>query len=152
MKSGDNNMSKILAICTSKKKGTEKHEMQEAEFRVDHGIVGDAHAGNWHRQVSLLSFEKIEDFRRKGGKVDFGAFGENIVVEGIDLSKLPIGTKLRLGPVLMEVTQIGKVCHDRCHIYYTVGDCIMPREGIFAKVLEGGRVKVGEIIQVIEEK
>jgi MOSC domain-containing protein YiiM len=142
-------MGKVLAICTSEKKGTEKQDVKEAEFRIDHGIVGDAHAGNWHRQVSLLSFEKIEDFRNKGGNVDFGAFGENIVVEGIDLSKLPVGTKLKVGDVLMEVTQIGKVCHDRCHIYYTVGDCIMPREGIFAKVLEGGKAKVGDNVEII---
>lgn len=142
-------MGKVLAICTSEKKGTEKQDVKEAEFRIDHGIVGDAHAGNWHRQVSLLSFEKIEDFRNRGGNVDFGAFGENIVVEGIDLSKLPVGTKLKVGNVLMEVTQIGKVCHDRCHIYYTVGDCIMPREGIFAKVLEGGKAKVGDNVEII---
>jgi MOSC domain-containing protein YiiM len=139
----------ILAICTSEKKGTAKQMINEAEFKVDHGIVGDAHAGNWHRQISLLSFEKIEDFRSRGGEVDFGAFGENVVVEGIDLSKLPVGTKLAIGDILLEVTQIGKVCHDRCHIFYTVGDCIMPREGIFTKVLKGGIVKVGNTIEVL---
>jgi MOSC domain-containing protein YiiM len=142
-------MGKILAICTSEKKGTAKQMINEAEFKVDHGIVGDAHAGNWHRQISLLSFEKIEDFRSRGGEVDFGAFGENVVVEGIDLSKLPVGTKLAIGDILLEVTQIGKVCHDRCHIFYTVGDCIMPREGIFTKVLKGGMVKVGDTIEVL---
>lgn len=142
-------MGKILAICTSEKKGTAKQMINEAEFKVDHGIVGDAHAGNWHRQISLLSFEKIEDFRSRGGEVDFGAFGENVVVEGIDLSKLPVGTKLAIGDILLEVTQIGKVCHDRCHIYYTVGDCIMPREGIFTKVLKGGIVRIGDTIEVI---
>jgi MOSC domain-containing protein YiiM len=142
-------MGKILAICTSEKKGTAKQMINEAEFKVDHGIVGDAHAGNWHRQISLLSFEKIEDFRSRGGEVDFGAFGENVVVEGIDLSKLPVGTKLAIGDILLEVTQIGKVCHDRCHIFYTVGDCIMPREGIFTKVLKGGIVKVGNTIEVL---
>lgn len=142
-------MGKILAICTSEKKGTAKQMINEVEFRVDHGIVGDAHAGNWHRQISLLSFEKIEDFRSRGGNVDFGAFGENIVVEGIDLSKLPVGTKLAIGDILLEVTQIGKICHDRCHIYYTVGDCIMPREGIFTKVLKGGMVRIGNTIEVL---
>jgi MOSC domain-containing protein YiiM len=142
-------MGKILAICTSEKKGNAKQMINEAEFKVDHGIVGDAHAGNWHRQISLLSFEKIEDFRSRGGEVDFGAFGENVVVEGIDLSKLPVGTKLAIGDILLEVTQIGKVCHDRCHIFYTVGDCIMPREGIFTKVLKGGIVKVGNTIEVL---
>lgn len=141
-------MGKILAICISEKKGTEKNKVRDAEFKVEHGIIGDAHAGNWHRQISLLSFEKIEEFRKKGINVEFGAFGENIVVEGIELSKLPIGTILKVGTALMEVTQIGKVCHEKCRIYEVVGDCIMPREGIFAKVLESGQAKVGECINI----
>ncbi len=140
---------KILAICISEKKGTAKFNVEEIELIENFGLNGDAHAGNWHRQVSLLSFEKIEDFRSKGINVKFGAFGENLVVDGIDLAKLPVGTKLSIGEILMEVTQIGKVCHDRCNIYYTVGDCIMPREGIFAKVLKGGNIKIGDIIQVL---
>ena len=141
-------MAEILALCISEKKGTEKVNAGEAEFIENYGIKGDAHAGNWHRQVSLLSYEKIEEFNNKGASVKFGAFGENIVVKGIDLAKLPIGTRLRIGEILLEVTQIGKKCHDRCHIYYTVGDCIMPREGIFSKVLKGGIAKTGDKIEI----
>ncbi len=137
-------MGKILAICTSEKKGTLKNEVKEAKFIEDFGIENDAHAGKWHRQVSLLSFERIDEFRNRGANVDFGAFGENLVVEGIEVEKLPVGQKIRIGDVLLEVTQIGKKCHDRCNIYYQVGDCIMPRNGIFTKVLEGGVVRVGD--------
>lgn len=137
-------MGKILAICTSKKKGTLKNEVEEAKFIEDFGIENDAHAGKWHRQVSLLSFERIDEFRNKGAKVDFGAFGENLVVEGIEVEKLPVGQKIKIGDVLLEVTQIGKKCHDRCNIYYQVGDCIMPRNGIFTKVLSGGVVRVSD--------
>lgn len=142
-------MAKVLAICISKERGTCKIDVKTGEFVENHGILGDAHAGNWHRQVSLLSYEKIEEFRKKGIDVDFGAFGENIVVQGIDLAKLPIGTKLVSGDVLMEITQIGKECHDRCHIYQTVGDCIMPREGIFVRILKGGIIKAGDGIEVL---
>ncbi|ERI94763.1 MOSC domain protein [Clostridiales bacterium oral taxon 876 str. F0540] len=141
-------MGEILALCISEKKGTEKINAGEAEFIENHGIKGDAHAGNWHRQVSLLSYEKIEEFNNRGASVEFGAFGENIVVKGIDLAKLPVGTKLRIGEILLEVTQIGKKCHDRCHIYYAVGDCIMPREGIFSIVLKGGKAKIGDKIEI----
>lgn len=137
-------MGKILAICTSEKKGTLKNEVEEAKFIEDFGIENDAHAGKWHRQVSLLSFERIDEFRNKGAKVDFGAFGENLVVEGIEVEKLPVGQKIKIGDVLLEVTQIGKKCHDRCNIYYQVGDCIMPRNGIFTKVLSGGVVRVSD--------
>lgn len=142
-------MGKVLAICTSEKKGTAKVEIKEALFLENHGISGDAHAGNWHRQVSLLAFEKIEEFRKKGINVKLGAFGENLVIEGIELSKLPVGTTLLSGNIIMEVTQIGKECHDRCHIYHTVGDCIMPREGVFARVIKGGRMKAGDDINII---
>ena len=135
-------MGKILAICISEKKGTLKTEVNEAKFIENFGIENDAHAGKWHRQVSLLSFDRIDEFRKKGGNVDFGAFGENL--EGIEVEKLPIGQKIKVGNVLLDVTQIGKKCHDRCHIYYQVGDCIMPRNGIFAQVLEGGIIKVGD--------
>lgn len=137
-------MSEIIAICTSKEKGTAKYMVQEANVIEDFGIEGDAHAGKWHRQVSLLDLEKIEAFRGKGANVDFGAFGENLVISGIELSKLPIGQKLVVGEIELEVTQIGKKCHDKCQIYYQVGQCIMPTNGIFTKVLKGGRVKVGD--------
>ena len=137
-------MSKVLAICISKHKGTLKNEVSEANFIEEFGIEGDAHAGKWHRQVSLLAFEKIDDFRNKGGNVDFGAFGENLVVDGIELHKLPVGQQLQVGEVLLEVTQICKECHDKCAIYYQVGECIMPKNGIFTRVLKGGKVKVGD--------
>ena len=128
-------MSKVLAICISKHKGTLKNEVSEANFIEEFGIEGDAHAGKWHRQVSLLAFEKIDDFRNKGGNVDFGAFGENLVVDGIELHKLPVGQQLQVGEVLLEVTQIGKECHDKCAIYYQVGECIMPNEQLYSKNL-----------------
>lgn len=144
-------MGEILAICISEKKGTAKVNVGEIELIENFGLKGDAHGGNWHRQVSLLSFEKIDDFNKRGGNVDFGAFGENIVVKGIDLAKLPVETKLAIGNTRLEVTQIGKKCHDRCHIYHTVGDCIMPREGIFARVLKGGKIKIGDALEIINE-
>ncbi len=119
-------MAKIIAVCTSENKGTQKTPQAFIDLIVDHGIKGDAHAGNWHRQVSLLSFEKIEAFKAKGIDLENGAFGENIIVAGIDLSDLPVGTILKAGTVTMEVTQIGKACHQHCAIYHKVGDCIMP--------------------------
>ena len=143
-------MSKVLAICISKHKGTLKNEVSEANFIEEFGIEGDAHAGKWHRQVSLLAFEKIDDFRNKGGNVDFGAFGENLVVDGIELHKLPVGQQLQVGEVLLEVTQIGKECHDKCAIYYQVGECIMPKNVIFTRVLKGGKVKVGDQCTLID--
>ena len=143
-------MSKVLAICISKHKGTLKNEVSEANFIEEFGIEGDAHAGKWHRQVSLLAFEKIDDFRNKCGNVDFGAFGENLVVDGIELHKLPVGQQLQVGEVLLEVTQIGKECHDKCAIYYQVGECIMPKNGIFTRVLKGGKVKVGDQCTLID--
>ena len=143
-------MSKVLAICISKHKGTLKNEVSEANFIEEFGIEGDAHAGKWHRHVSLLAFEKTDDFRNKGGNVDFGAFGENLVVDGIELHKLPVGQQLQVGEVLLEVTQIGKECHDKCAIYYQVGECIMPKNGIFTRVLKGGKVKVGDQCTLID--
>ena len=143
-------MSKVLAICISKHKGTLKNEVSEANFIEEFGIEGDAHAGKWHRLVSLLAFEKIDYFRNKGGNVDFGAFGENLVVDGIELHKLPVGQQLQVGEVLLEVTQIGKECHDKCAIYYQVGECIMPKNGIFTRVLKGGKVKVGDQCTLID--
>ena len=143
-------MSKVRAICISEKKGTAKVQVPKAEFIEDFGIKGDAHAGKWHRQVSLLAFEKIEDFRADGGNVDFGAFGENLVVDGIELNKLPIGQKIKIGEVLLEVTQIGKKCHDKCAIYYQVGECIMPKNGIFTRVLKGGKVKLNDEVTLVD--
>ena len=122
---------------------------KRSEGIEDHGIEGDAHGGKWHRQVSLLSAEKIEEFRKKGVQVEYGAFGENLVVEGCDLRSLPVGTRFAIGEVLLEMTQIGKECHDHCAIYNVTGDCIMPREGVFAKVLHGGKVREGDTLAVI---
>ena len=137
-------MGKVLAVCISEEKGTPKRNIGEGEFVVSHGLKGDAHAGNWNRQVSLLAHRKIEDFRARGAVVGDGAFGENLVVEGIDFSSLPVGTVLRCGEVVLEMTQIGKQCHHGCEIFQRMGDCIMPREGVFAKVLQGGMIKVGD--------
>lgn len=142
-------MGKIMAVCTSEVKGVQKEKKDSIELVVEHGIQGDAHAGKWHRQVSLLSYEKIEAFKARGVELKDGAFGENVVVAGIDLSSLPVGTRLLSGEVELEVTQIGKECHHHCAIYHAVGDCIMPREGIFAKVIRGGVIKNGDAIDII---
>lgn len=147
----ENNI-EVLAVCISEKKGTEKKEVEKIILKEDWGIEGDAHAGKWHRQVSLLAFEKIDAFRKKGAEVDFGAFGENIIVGGVDLRSLPVGTVLEIGEAKLKVTQIGKECHSHCNIYKKMGDCIMPREGIFAEVLKGGVVQKGESIKVIEKE
>ena len=141
---------KVIAVCISEKKGTQKTEVPSVRLVPEWGIEGDAHAGNWHRQVSLLALEKIEAFRARGADVDFGAFGENIIAEGFDFRSLPVGTRFRIGDALLELTQIGKECHTHCAIYHQVGDCIMPREGVFTVVLEGGTVKAGETIEMIE--
>ena len=141
-------MGKVIAVCISEKKGTQKHPVEEAEFVEDWGIKNDAHAGKWHRQVSLLSYEKIEEFRKKGAPVDEGAFGENLIIQGIDLRHLPVGTRLACGEVLLEVTQIGKQCHNGCEIFRLMGDCIMPREGIFTRVLHGGVLTEGDEIVI----
>lgn len=143
-------MAKVIAVCISEKKGTQKHYVEEAKLIPDHGIENDAHAGKWHRQVSLLNFEKIEDFRAKGVNVDYGAFGENIVIDEIDFRNLPIGTRFQIGDALLELTQIGKECHSHCAIYHAVGDCIMPREGVFTEVIKGGDIKVGDTVTVID--
>ena len=147
----ENNI-EVLAVCISEKKGTEKKEVEKIVLKEDWGIEGDAHAGKWHRQVSLLAFEKIDAFRKKGAEVNFGAFGENIIVGGVDLRSLPVGTVLEIGEARLRVTQIGKECHSHCNIYKKMGDCIMPREGIFAEVLKGGVVQKGESIKVIEKE
>ena len=143
-------MGKVIAICTSKHKGTLKNEVSEANFIEEFGIEGDAHAGKWHRQVSLLSFEKVEEFNARGAGVKPGAFGENLLVEGWDLKTIPVGTKFRCNDVLLEITQIGKECHHGCEIFKKMGDCIMPRNGIFARVLEGGKIKPGDQIEIVE--
>jgi molybdopterin adenylyltransferase len=145
-------MGKIAAICISKQRGTQKEPVPSARFLPDYGIEGDAHAGNWHRQVSLLSLEKIEEFRQRGADVDYGAFGENLVVEGIDFASLPVGSRLQAGEVLLEITQIGKACHQHCAIYHAVGDCIMPREGVFARVVHGGVLEVGMELSLLSGK
>lgn len=137
-------MGKVVAICTSAVRGVQKESCKQAQFDKDWGIRGDAHAGRWHRQVSLLPAEEIAAFNEKGAGVQPGAFGENLVVEGIGLRRLPVGTLLRCGDVLLELTQIGKECHSHCAIYHKMGDCIMPREGVFARVLEGGQIAVGD--------
>ena len=145
-------MGKLIAICISEKKGTQKVPVESAVLREDHGIEGDAHAGNWHRQVSLLGLEKIVAFRAKGADVDFGAFGENLIIEGFDFRNLPVGTQFRIGDALLEMTQIGKECHSHCAIFHMVGDCIMPREGVFAKVLKGGEIRPGDEVVEIPPK
>jgi TatD DNase family protein len=141
-------MAKVLAVCISEKKGTPKTDAGRGEFRVRHGIVGDAHAGDWHRQVSLLSYERIETFRKRGAQTAPGCFGENLVVEGIDFSALPVGTVLECGGVELEMTQIGKECHSHCAIFKAAGDCIMPREGVFARVIQGGVIAAGDEMRV----
>lgn len=140
-------MGKVIAVCTSPAKGTQKTNVGQADFIEDFGIEGDAHAGKWHRQVSLLSHDKIEQFRSRGAQVSDGAFGENLVVEGIDFRALPVGTRFKCNDVILEITQIGKECHQGCEIFQKMGDCIMPREGVFAKVLKGGRIKCGDLLE-----
>lgn len=140
---------KIVSIAISKKKGTPKTPVSEAFISRDHGLEGDAHAGKWHRQVSFLSSESIESAKSQGLDVTFGDFAENIASTGIDWKTLPLGTRVRLGEsVLVEITQIGKECHNKCAIYYKAGDCIMPREGVFARVLEEGKIRCGDEIQI----
>lgn len=136
----------VKGICISEKKGTQKHEVPQALLIEEWGLENDAHAGKWHRQVSLLSYEKIEEFRARGAQVEFGAFGENLIVDGYDFKNLPVGTRFQCGDVLLEMTQIGKKCHSHCEIYKVMGDCIMPREGVFARVLKGGTIHVGDEI------
>lgn len=142
-------MGKIIGICISDRRGIQKTEVGEADIVEGWGIEGDAHGGNWHRQVSLLSYEKIEEFRARGAEIDLGAFGENLVIEGYDFRSLPVGTRFRIGDVLLELTQIGKECHSHCEIYKKMGDCIMPREGVFTEVITGGHIKNGDEVEMI---
>ncbi|MCZ7555740.1 MAG: MOSC domain-containing protein [Bacteroidia bacterium] len=139
----------VAAISISARKGIPKSNRTSAELKEEWGIVGDAHAGNWHRQVSLLAMESIDTMRAKGLKVRPGAFAENITTQFITLPELAIGTLLRIGGTVLEITQIGKECHTRCAIYYKAGDCVMPREGIFARVLNGGVINVGDEVEVL---
>ena len=145
-------MGKINAICISERRGTAKSFVESAQFVTEFGIAGDAHAGDWHRQVSFLGQGEIDDFKSRGAQVEAGAFGENIIAEGFTFKTLPLGTRLKCGDVFFEVTQIGKECHSHCAIYKQVGDCIMPREGIFCRVLHGGKISVGDDLTLAEEK
>ena len=140
----------IRAVCVSSAKGTEKTNVHSAVFKENWGIEGDAHAGEWHRQVSLLSYQKVLEFNLLGASVSDGAFGENLLVDGIDCAALPVGTILRCGSVTLQVTQIGKECHQACAIRQRVGTCIMPHQGIFARVLSGGIIKEGDVIAAEE--
>ncbi|MGA7828268.1 MAG: MOSC domain-containing protein [Geobacteraceae bacterium] len=143
---------KVVAVCISEQKGERKKPVTEVVIRENHGIVGDAHAGDWHRQISLLAMESIKKMQDKGLDVTTGDFAENITTEGIDLPSLPIGTKLAIGETLNEVTQIGKECHTRCAIYQQAGDCVMPREGIFVKVLRGGVIRTNDSIKIVSDE
>ena len=142
-------MGKIVSLNISRKKGVNKEPVESVELRVDHGMVGDAHAADWHRQISLLAEESIDFMRAKGLELDPGAFAENITTEGIDLAHLPIGARLGNGQVVLEVTQIGKKCHQGCEIFKKVGDCIMPREGIFTKVIVPGVLHRGDPLDLL---
>jgi MOSC domain-containing protein YiiM len=136
---------KIVSIAISKKKGTRKQCVEHAELVKEHGLLGDAHAGDWHRQVSFLSAESIEETRSRGLEVSFGDFAENIATTGIEWISVPVGTRFQIGrSALVEITQIGKECHNKCAIYYKAGDCIMPKEGVFARVLRGGEIRTGD--------
>lgn len=142
-------MGRVIAVCISEKRGTQKKNIKEGRFIENFGIKGDAHAGDWHRQVSLLSYDRIKEFNEKGAGVSDGAFGENLVVEGFDFKTLPVGTKLAVNDVILQITQIGKECHSHCEIYKKMGDCIMPREGVFSKVIKGGIIKEGDEMTVL---
>ena len=143
-------MGRVIAVCISKEKGTQKYSIPEGEFIEEWGLKDDAHAGKWHRQVCLLASDKSQEFRARGAEVEYGAFGENLVVEGFDFAKLPVGTKFRCNDVVLELTQIGKKCHQGCEIFQKMGDCIMPREGVFTRVLHGGIIREGD--ELILEK
>jgi len=141
----------IVSIAVSQKKGTRKVRVKEAKLLPSHGLEGDAHAGPWHRQVSFLSSENIEKVRKAGLDVTFGDFAENIATSGIDWKEIPIGTRVALGKsAVVEITQIGKTCHKKCAIYYQAGDCIMPKEGIFARVIKGGKILRGDAIRILD--
>ena len=138
----------VAAVCVSEQKGTVKHPVPEIVLRNGHGIVGDAHAGTWHRQVSLLAGESVDKMKETFPDLPAGAFAENVLTEGLALHTLPVGARLRVGETLLEITQIGKECHADCAIRRQVGDCVMPREGVFAVVLEDGAVRAGDEIRI----
>ena len=141
---------KIVSIALSKKKGTRKVQVEQGLVIKNYGLKGDAHAGTWHRQVSFLASESIERARKLGLDVSFGDFAENIATTGIDWTTLPIGTRVTLGESAeVEISQIGKECHNKCAIYYQAGDCIMPKEGIFARVIKGGKIRCGDTVEAI---
>ena len=142
----------VIAVCLSEKKGVQKHEVPQIDLVFSHGIAGDAHAGNWHRQVSLLADESVDKMRALGWNLQPGAFAENILTRGIDLKTLPVGTMLEIGETLLCVSQIGKECHNDCAIKQTTGKCVMPTEGIFAVVIRGGMIKAGNEIKIRNEK
>ena len=137
-------MGKVMAICISEIRGVQKKNVHTARLIENWGVEHDAHAGNWHRQVSLLSYETIQDFNRQGAGVIDGAFGENLVVSGYDFTKMKIGTRFRCGDVVLELTQIGKECHNGCEIFKKMGKCIMPTNGVFTKVIHGGVISEGQ--------
>ena len=143
-------MSSVVSVNISEKKGMIKHPVEQIELKIDHGIVNDAHAGDWHRQVSLLDLSSFEKMNNQA-KVELkpGIFAENITTEGVDLWSLPVGTRLMIGETLLEITQIGKECHRHCQVFRQVGDCVMPREGIFAVVINEGTIKAGQGIEII---
>ena len=145
-------MGKVMAVCISEVKGVQKRNVHQAKLIEDWGLENDAHAGKWHRQVSLLSQDKIEEFRARGAEVEDGAFGENLVVQGIDFRSLPVGTCFQCNDVILEMTQIGKECHHGCQIFRKMGECIMPREGVFARVIHGGRIRVGDEMKVVDNE
>ncbi len=143
-------MARVLAVCISAQKGQKKHPVDEIRLKEGHGIVGDAHAGNWHRQVSLLANESVDKMREKGLTLEAGDFAENILTEGVALRTLPVGARLRVGETLLEITQIGKECHSDCEIKKKVGVCVMPAEGVFAVVKKEGVVRAGDTITIEE--
>jgi MOSC domain-containing protein YiiM len=140
----------IVAVSVSTSKGERKTPSEAVHLRENHGIIGDAHAGDWHRQISLLALESIAKMQALGLSVGPGDFAENITTRGIDLVNLPIGSRLAIGPVELEISQIGKVCHTRCAIFYQAGDCVMPKEGVFAKVMSGGVIKPQDQIRLLQ--
>ncbi|MCR4600186.1 MAG: MOSC domain-containing protein [Clostridia bacterium] len=139
----------VTAVCLSEKRGTEKTLQESVELIEDFGIKGDAHAGKWHRQVSLLSQDKVDAFNALGAGVESGAFGENILVKGLDFRTFPIGTRFKCNDVVLEMTQIGKECHTNCDIFKRMGTCIMPHEGVFTRVIHGGNIKIGDTFEMI---
>ena len=141
----------VKAICLSDVRGVQKHGVPAARLQTGWGMEGDAHGGDWHRQISLLSYDKVLQFNELGAGVSHGDFGENLVVEGIDFAALPPGSRLQCGRCVLEITQIGKECHSHCQIYHKMGDCIMPREGVFARVIQDGDISVGDVLELVDE-